>query len=79
MYPLDKATIRELAVRASVDPRSIQRMLAGEPVKGMAGHRARRVLQEAGLLPPGPEPSEYGQRVQDYLDATSRIDDPRTI
>lgn len=52
MQKLDKATCRELAVRASVDPRSIQQILAGRPVKGMAGHRARRVLQEVGLLPP---------------------------
>jgi len=51
MCVLDKATVRELAVRASVDPRSITRALAGESVRGMAGHRARRVLQEAGLLP----------------------------
>ncbi len=52
MCKVDLATVRELAVQASVDPRSIQRVLAGEPVRGMAGHRARRVLQEAGLLEP---------------------------
>jgi hypothetical protein len=54
---LDKATIRRLAVEADVDPRSIVaelRAARGErpPVKGMAGHRVRRVLAEHGLLKP---------------------------
>ena len=50
--PIDLATARSLAVRAEVDPRSIYRELK-EPgsVRGLAGHRARRVLREAGLLP----------------------------
>jgi len=42
--------IRELAVKASVHPRSIEKILLGLPVRGLAGDRARRVLKRAGLL-----------------------------
>jgi hypothetical protein len=47
---LDEATVRELSVKASVCPRTIRRLVAGQPVRGLAGHRARAVLAEAGLL-----------------------------
>jgi hypothetical protein len=47
---LDKATLRELAVLASCDPRTIQRVVRGEPVRGMAGHRALKILKERGLV-----------------------------
>ena len=46
------ASIRALAVQASVDPRTIVAVIEGRPVRGMAGHRARAALVEAGLLPP---------------------------
>lgn len=46
----DQATLRELAVRAECDPRTIIRALRGEPVRGMAGHRIHKVLTEAGLV-----------------------------
>lgn len=36
----DAATLRVLAVRHHVDPRSIVAALAGRPVRGMAGARA---------------------------------------
>jgi hypothetical protein len=49
---LDRASIRALAVRAGVDPRTIIRVIEGEPVRGMAGQRALAVLLEAGVLPP---------------------------
>jgi hypothetical protein len=49
MLRIDKATIRELAVKASCDPRTIEKVIRGEPVRGMARHRARRVLLEAGI------------------------------
>ncbi len=43
---------RELAVRASADPRSIDKVLRGGRLRGMADDRVRAVLAEAGLLPP---------------------------
>ena len=49
---LDAATARELAVRASVCPSTIQKAAAGIFVRGMAGQRARRALLEAGLMRP---------------------------
>lgn len=55
---LDEATRRELAVQAEVDPRTIEKVLRGEPVRGMAGRRARRVLEAAGLTIPANLPSE---------------------
>lgn len=50
----DAATIRELAVRADVDPRTIAKELRGVPARGMAGRRAREVLIEAGLIEADP-------------------------
>lgn len=50
MKTLDASTLRRLSVLADVDPRSLRRLLRGEPVRGAAGHRARRVLVEAGYL-----------------------------
>ena len=49
---VDKATTRRLAVEADADPRSVQRELQ-EPnsVRGMPGHRIRRVLETHGLRP----------------------------
>ena len=41
---------RTLAVKASVDPRTLEKVLRGERVAGLAGDRARKVLIEAGLL-----------------------------
>jgi len=51
---LDAATVREYAVKANVDPRTIEKAARGEPVRGMAGHRARATLKAAGV--PVPEP-----------------------
>lgn len=45
-----EAHLRELAVRASVDPRTIEKAFRGHAVRGMAGHRARAVLKADGLL-----------------------------
>ncbi|KYF87532.1 hypothetical protein BE17_07250 [Sorangium cellulosum] len=47
---VDWPTLRQLAVKADVDPRTIAKVLRSEDVRGMAGHRARRALIEAGLL-----------------------------
>lgn len=48
------ALLRELAVAASADPRSVQRVLRGETVRGMADGRIRRVLAERGIEPRRP-------------------------
>lgn len=47
----DAPTLRKLAVAASVDPRTLNRLLRGLPVRGDAGHRGRRVLEDNGFLP----------------------------
>jgi hypothetical protein len=47
----DQAMLRELAVKAGVDPRTILNVLRGKAVRGMPGRRAREVLVERGLLP----------------------------
>lgn len=52
MRKIDEALARQLAVRASVDPRSILKAAAGLPVRGLAGYRARAILRAEGLLPP---------------------------
>ena len=50
---LDSATLRLLAVRASCDPRTVARVARGEPVRGMAGRRARAALVAMGYpVPP---------------------------
>jgi hypothetical protein len=49
---IDKATLRELAVKASADPRSIQKALRGQPVRGLAGHRVLAALKAAGICVP---------------------------
>lgn len=46
---LDASTVRALAVEADVDPRTIRKELKGERTRGMAGRRARAVLEKAGL------------------------------
>jgi hypothetical protein len=48
---LPTGTLRALAVEASVDPRTIAKVANGERVRSIAGMRARRALQKAGLLP----------------------------
>ena len=52
--------LRELSVAASVDPRSLRRVLRGERVRGMADVRIRRELARRGIalpeLPPEPSP-----------------------
>lgn len=42
--------IMELAVAASVDPTTIKKVLAGKPVRGMAGVRAHNLLVARGIL-----------------------------
>jgi hypothetical protein len=47
---LDEAKRRELAVKASVDPRTIDKVHRGGRVRGMADGRARAALRESGFL-----------------------------
>ena len=49
---------RKVAVTADADPRSVFKVYAGEPVRGMAGDRIRAALRELGITPPGPNPGE---------------------
>ena len=46
----DAATIRRWAVAASVDPRSITKVLRGERVRGMAHHRIVELLEREGIM-----------------------------
>jgi hypothetical protein len=48
---LDSATLRRLAVRASVCPATIRKVFEGRPVRGLARYRALAALEEAGLKP----------------------------
>jgi hypothetical protein len=48
---IDTATIRRIAVAASADPRTVLRRIAGEPVRGLPGHRIDRVLRAHGIEP----------------------------
>jgi hypothetical protein len=63
---IDSATRRRLAVEASVDPRTIDRVLAGQPVRGLASYRAREALKANNIafpepsLPPPPASSGAG-------------------
>lgn len=47
---IDEATARRLSVKAGCDPRTLRKVLRGQPVRGMSGQRARDVLVEEGLL-----------------------------
>lgn len=48
---LDSATLRRLAVRASVCPATIRKVYEGLPVRGLAKYRALAALEESGLKP----------------------------
>lgn len=50
---IDESMRRKLSVDAECDPRTIDRVLLGEPVRGIAGVRALRVLTAEGLVPDG--------------------------
>jgi len=47
---IDRARLRQLSVKASADPRTVLRVLRGEPVRGLPYYRIRDVLIEEGLL-----------------------------
>lgn len=45
----DTATLRRWAVASSSDPRTVEKVLRGEPVRGLAGYRVRAVLAAEGI------------------------------
>lgn len=49
---IDEATARRLAVKADCDPRTVRKVLQGDPLKSMSARRAHKVLVEEGLAEP---------------------------
>ncbi|MBI2390945.1 MAG: hypothetical protein HYV09_15240 [Deltaproteobacteria bacterium] len=47
---IDELTIRRAAAELGVDVRSVRKVLRGEPVRGLAGLRARRAADRARQL-----------------------------
>lgn len=45
---VDWATLREIAVAAEVDPRTVQRYLRGDKVSGLCARRIRRAIEMSG-------------------------------
>lgn len=45
----DTSTIREISVKAEVDPRTVERLLRGEQVRGIPTRRITRALQALKL------------------------------
>lgn len=66
---LDAATKRKLAVAASVDPRSVERVLRGERVRGMAHYRIVDALEANGI----------GVPLQPVVDDTPPWDDENGV
>ena len=51
--PVDESVVRQLAVVADVDPRSVVRRLAGLPVRGRVGRRIdTAIAQHLGVTVP---------------------------
>lgn len=55
---IDLTTLRRLALDASVDPRTLSRVLRGERVRGLAYERAREALEKSGFQVPAPRGTE---------------------
>lgn len=47
------ALLRELAVQAHADPRTVRKVIAGSPVRGDVERRVRRVLIAEGIIGQG--------------------------
>ena len=52
MDKLDAATNRKVAVEAKCDPRTVEAVVKGGEVKGLARERAHNALVRLGLIPP---------------------------
>lgn len=67
----DIATKRRLALEASVCEKTITKLLRGGAVRGLAGQRARAILEREGLLPVAEaRPAAAGSDVAGELRAT---------
>lgn len=49
---IDQTTRRRAAVEASCDVRTVDKVIKGEPVRGLAGERARAALLALGIKVP---------------------------
>lgn len=58
MNDIGTTRLKELALKASVDVRTVMKLLRGERVVGMARDRAVAVLRKAGIELPKPRPVE---------------------
>lgn len=64
MAELNPILVTELAKRAQVTIKTMQKVMRGRPVRGHAGLRAARVLRLAGQKAP------LYDKVLDYIDST---------
>jgi len=55
---LAASIVHRIARCASVDPRTVRKFLAGEPVRGLAGDRIEAELKQRGLPLPPPAPGK---------------------
>ena len=49
---MDATTLRRIAVDAGCDPRTVKKVLRGDPVLGAAFYRAKAALEAAGFAVP---------------------------
>ena len=49
---VDTATLRRLSALSGADPRTIDKLLLGKPVKGDIAHRVAAVLIQLGIVVP---------------------------
>ncbi|MBI2393689.1 MAG: hypothetical protein HYV09_29215 [Deltaproteobacteria bacterium] len=71
----DTETLRRLAVEASVDPRTISKIIDGRPVRGMARRRALDALRRAGIDVPSVPHGQDEARHVDALGNAPRADE----
>jgi hypothetical protein len=52
---IDTATLRRLSALSGADPRTVDKVLLGKPVRGDVAIRILAVLHDAGITPVGTE------------------------
>jgi len=57
--PLAAHLVRKVSVEAPADPRSIRKLLLGEPLSPMTAERIRRALDQLGLAHLVPAAAEH--------------------
>jgi hypothetical protein len=60
--PLAAHLVRKVSVAAPADPRSIRKLLRGEPLSPMTAERIRRALEDLGLAHLVPSPAAECER-----------------